>query len=1673
MPTNCAFRIWRQYGGNYAKTGASTFVAPSNPTQMWRLALNDSDNLVPSAITGASLVTINTGYPVEVSGDNTTYCIMAITKDGSLHCIGPTGAINVALSAPTLVSSPSFFPALPIDVDQTRYPGWAGHMDIGFSTGDIFWVETTTTRAGFIDNKYGHARGKDLTATPPAWDGCNAWWATPDGYLVTSSPDSSLFVGNLVRIIDASSAVVPTSVAIKIGFPASSSFYSTSSATLEADGCVWGTEASVYNVYVGNAKNGMIYAFNVFSPNWTATASTPLWKRALTSFFSGLPRAENNPSSPVYDRDTNSIFYSSSNGCLVSLNADTGSLNYAVANGKLGYGGGAFYGPFTTPVLTGSEVAVFLNAAPWTIWVWYNKATGQSTCSFGSGSISILATPGADANGMVIAADTLGNVYAVTNARGACRRVWTVTLNGGMPGSPVISPDGLFVAAGNVLYAFAQCPTSWEWSASTGRCVPCRQGQYFVDLFSGCRDCPAGTFSQGAAPPYTCVPCPPGYFSAYPSSSECRPCAAGLYSSLSSQSSCSGLCPAGTYGSMVAAINASACLPCAAGTYQISQGTSSCIAGPAGLYCNATGQDSLRNFLPCPPGTGSTLTSIQSRDQCQRCLAGSYQNASGAQSCMLCPSGTARSVPGGADLTDCAPCLPGEYGLAEGSTTCLACPPGTWSTQAGATSSAACQACAPGSYNAFSAQSSPSACLLCAPGTFASDSGTKQCSQCPVGRALALPGGTSPDACLPCSPGAYSNSQGTEQCTLCTPGTASPALGASSSSTCQPCAPGSASALSGQSACSACALGTYMPSSGALACAAAPPGTFVDHQGALAPQPCAPGLFNPLGSQINASMCLPCSAGAYASAPGTTACSLCPSGTFSNSPGSRSPMDCAQCPAGTFNPSSGQTSSSCISCPPGTASSTPGASLSSQCTPCSAGYFSLLAGSTSCTLTPAGSFSERSASSPTQCPLGTFSSRAGATSLSACAACPPGKSTASTGASQDSQCLALPFSCPPGTEPSTPTPASGNDCVPLSCAFPLSSTSVACAGCPNSTFGSPGSCAPCPPGALCPGLLSTPLFNFSSFASSSAAAASAAAPSTCPFLTRSANFISAPPPTQALLPMGSIAAVSGGSLLALFLLATMALTLFDRLSGLKLPERLKPYVYMADFMSSARPIAFGEDKQLAEREKSTLGASMTLFAVSALGVMAAVLVSQRATSNTLSQQSLGVLFDTGAAWAWAVAQPAEAMASGLPTGTPASGVYLRFSVSGEPGQCSPQGLSAAGLSEGSWALLPSPPCTDAQYPFTQFTLHCARCMFTSTSALTFKLPYSCQSLLAEAGAVDADGRLRVLSIPPGTTTPPPSAGALMSSVTWALSPLLAQLNNTMDPSACRKGWQLLSQGAVLGPLRKLESPQPGQLTLLPLSSAVSVTVTLALQPYVATTTLSELTTVLQLLSNIMGFQGIIFSVVGFLFGVLAGSRKHSTVRSERNGSVRNVAAVPAKGAGPSLLGRLFSWGGKGANSMLTVTPGDGAEGTAVAQLEVLYRTNPLSHSQRAAPPPSADASPATRPPSPRALHTPMPTRPPYPFSLPQAQGGEQKASHGAQQREVEWERAALATGYAGQVEAQGEEAPIEEKKGAEDSKARAELSAKFLSLVGSVAQVEKKLAEKREKRGGGGKAAYI
>ena len=113
--------------------------------------------------------------------------------------------------------------------------------------------------------------------------------------------------------------------------------------------------------------------------------------------------------------------------------------------------------------------------------------------------------------------------------------------------------------------------------------------------------------------------------------SRLRRCSfASGYTAGAGGSGCTTPCPAGTAKNYYG----SPCPACAAGTYQPATGQQSCISCPAGQYQPATGQQSC---ISCPAGQYQPATGQQS---CLGCLAGQYQPATGQQSCSNCPVGS-------------------------------------------------------------------------------------------------------------------------------------------------------------------------------------------------------------------------------------------------------------------------------------------------------------------------------------------------------------------------------------------------------------------------------------------------------------------------------------------------------------------------------------------------------------------------------------------------------------------------------------------------------------------------------------------------------------------------------------------------------------------------------------------------------------------------------------------------------------------------------------------------------------------------------------------------------------------------------------------------------------------------------------------------------------------------
>jgi hypothetical protein len=1099
---------------------------------------------------------------------------------------------------------------------------------------------------------------------------------------------------------------------------------------------------------------------------------------------------------------------------------------------------------------------------------------------------------------------------------------------------------GLFSGAG----AAVCCPLG-AWAAPGDlTCTPCAAGKYSglagAATEASCTACPAGAYCPlGAASPSlcpantmnplpgrqsadACMACGTGSGSD-PGARVCvavgagSSCAVGFFVNASANTGCSP-CPAGTFSSNTSAASAAACAPCDVGSFS-GVGASACQACAAGAYCvggrallcpagrfnGAQGSDSEADCAPCPAGTYSPLPGASSPTLCAPCPAGAFSAASGAAACSLCPPGTASPTIAATSAFVCTPCSVGFFAPSAGNgPTCpYTCDAGYRGLLTGGVNvSHACALCAPGF---FSPAPASQRCTACAAGSFSAGAGAPFCDECPAGYFSNAPAATSLGACAPCPAGSYNGVPGQTQvaCLPCPGGTASGAAGATAAAACTPCAPGTWAAA-GSPTCTSTPAGAFS-TAGAVAPTACPPGTFGAAPNGASAESCAPCAPGTASAAPGATGCTACAVGTYSNASGATSCTPCPAGFFNNAPGAVSAGACAACPAGSFNPVPGQTAAACIQCSPGTASGAVGAADAAACTPCAAGSFAG-AGAAFCRDAPPGTYALAGAAAPTDCALGTFLPASRGASAAACTPCPAGTTTAATGATTPSQCLAGVFACALGQQPrSAAAPGSAADCVPLVCAPPLLSAaavtangtvvtpagaaadaaaaaaSAACAGCEPGTAGAPGACAPCGAGDLCPGLLSHPLLNFSDFSAAPRAPAASggggralavqASPwGACPALTASLSASAAAGGAGVpLLPgfspsRAQLAAAAGGLAFAAGLMGGL---LALRARGRRGPgarpsltarafRALDMYDLHHYTLSGLSPV----------KVATTAGGVFTVLAFTVVGTFAAYMVLQWQDSNTLVQRSLEAL--DGGAWARARALPwasSPLPAVGAPpSGAPATGLLLRLTLDGEPGACAAPLVPPAslGLSRGAWTLAANVTNCGGSCA-SQHTYACVGCELGPGSALSLLFHYSCQSLMLEAAAVPA--------YPAGATSTmseavAPAPGAPAAALTWTLSTQLTLAADNSGGGASARGYAftLTSLARAAPPLPRAPAASGGFLLVRPAEASLNLTIATPLATTFTTTSLTTLVPWTQLLANIVGLSGVL-TVVGVLF----------------------------------------------------------------------------------------------------------------------------------------------------------------------------------------------------------------
>lgn len=478
---------------------------------------------------------------------------------------------------------------------------------------------------------------------------------------------------------------------------------------------------------------------------------------------------------------------------------------------------------------------------------------------------------------------------------------------------PVASPYPIACAEGTF--------SDWFGNHNISSCLPCTAGKY---CSGPGRDLPNDFCDVGWY-------CPEGMIVAQPPGKQClaghkcprgspdqTPCPSGYYQPLAGQGDCIE-CPAGSYcdqNEAIAELQSGAGAP--------SHGVVTVKVCPAGFYCPNGTMTSREN--PCPVGTYSNTTGLESLAECRDCPAGYYCEAENITEptgkchpgyfCVLkevTPSPNVTTVTGG-------PCPQGTY-CAEGWSNPTPCPKGTYGNRDKLPSLTDCTVCPPGEYCASSSLTAPNgSCLAgfyCSNGSeSANPVGQSYGDECPVGHycpdhsyePTACPNGTyqpftrmtNDSACLQCDAGKFCNSTGLSAVSGdCSPGFYC-VLGASSH------------APYDGSTGNICPAGSYCPS-GSPQHYYCPNGTYTNHTGASSCYDCPEGYYC-----VNRDRADPCSPGYY-----------CPYQTGAN---------LQPCPAGTYNPVYGLSNvSQCVQCDGGKYCLTDG--LSAVSGDCQAGYY--------------------------------------------------------------------------------------------------------------------------------------------------------------------------------------------------------------------------------------------------------------------------------------------------------------------------------------------------------------------------------------------------------------------------------------------------------------------------------------------------------------------------------------------------------------------------------------------------------------------------------------------------------------------------------------------------------------------------------------------------------------
>lgn len=171
-----------------------------------------------------------------------------------------------------------------------------------------------------------------------------------------------------------------------------------------------------------------------------------------------------------------------------------------------------------------------------------------------------------------------------------------------------------------------------------------------------CEPCPPGS-AQYRAGSNTCVECPAGWYQRAQGQTECEQCPPGTFNPTEGRAEDCSLCPRGTYSRSDILAYRLATTKLYRGTsttFDESSGAVSCVPCDAGTYQPEPGGKNAAECRPCPAGTFSDSGAAE----CTRCPAGTYQpheGAAGPASCLPCQAGKCADAPGSVDCYQCCP----------------------------------------------------------------------------------------------------------------------------------------------------------------------------------------------------------------------------------------------------------------------------------------------------------------------------------------------------------------------------------------------------------------------------------------------------------------------------------------------------------------------------------------------------------------------------------------------------------------------------------------------------------------------------------------------------------------------------------------------------------------------------------------------------------------------------------------------------------------------------------------------------------------------------------------------------------------------------------------------------------------------------------------------------------